>query len=45
MRYLYERPDTEIVIIVQEDCFLQSGGNGSSESVSYDEDPFAGGGN
>lgn len=45
MKFLYERPDTEVVTIVQEDRFLQSGGNGSSESVNYDDDPFAGGGN
>ena len=45
MKLLYERPDTKVVTIVQEDRFLQSGEYGSSESVGYDDDPFAGGGN
>ena len=45
MKLFYERPDTKVVTIVQEDCFLQSGEYGSSESVGYDDDPFAGGGN
>lgn len=45
MKLLYERPDTELLALVQEEAFLQSGENGSSESVGYDDDPFAGGGN
>lgn len=45
MKLLYERLDTKVVTIVQENCFLQSGGYGSSESVGYDDDPFGEGGN
>ena len=43
MKLIYERPDTEVVTLVQEDHFLQSGEYGSSESVGYDDDPFGGG--
>lgn len=40
----YERPEGEIMMITGEENFLQSGGNGTSESVGYDEDPFEQGG-
>lgn len=40
MKHFYERPETEIWIILQEKNIL-SGENGSSESVDYDNDPFA----
>ena len=41
MKLFYDCPVTEVLTIVQENAFLQSGENGSSESVSYDDDPFA----
>ena len=45
MKLLYERPDTEVLSLVQEEAYLQSREDGSNEPVGYDDDPFAGGGN
>ena len=44
MKKLYDPPVIEVVFITMEECIL-SGGNGSSESIGYDDDPFGGGGN
>lgn len=41
MKHFYEKPETEVWFIQQEKSFLQSGEKGSSESVHYDDDPFA----
>ena len=39
----YESPVIEVLTITQEERFLQSGGNGTSEPIGYDDDPFGGG--
>lgn len=40
MKHFYEKPETEIWAILQEKSIL-SGEKGSTESVNYDDDPFA----
>ena len=40
MKHFYEKPETEVLTILQEKSIL-SGERGSSESVSYGDDPFA----
>lgn len=39
----YESPVIEVLAVAQEERFLQSGGNGTSEPIGYDDDPLGGG--